>query len=1013
MQTVIPAHDTGLPNELPLVGRERELHELHQHLRLDVGQRYVRFVSGEEGVGKSRLVRAAALEAERRGWTVAVGQAYPVESGIAYALFGDAFLGILRDLGAEALAVLTRGGENELAYLFPALASGGGSPMGPDACDSSEFRTRLLWNFTEFLHRYSERRPLLVVLEDVHFADESSLRLLHFVARQSGGRSLRFIVTYTGALRADNRVLMEAERSLCARNAGGHVRLGPLSGAETAELIQRTFRVSSSVSDRFSDRLHQWTLGNPFFVDETLKALVESGTLHRRDGVWLGWEVRSLALPSTVRESIWARLARLGGDACKLVELASVVGGPSSQRLLARLTGFDAPRLLSASEEATDRRVLFENERDGAVVYDFVHPLVRRTVYDELGLARARLLHGVVAEAIQQLSDTGRPEPVDTLAYHFARASSVDVAAKSARYLARAGRAALARHADAEAANYLSAALATHDQLNGSGGVANRDSEMLDRSGLILDLARARQRQGRYDDALALWQQLLARAEARGSPGEVADARRQLGLLCYWSGRRAEALEHLEAGLGAVPNDDPVRGGWLRLTRGICLQELGKPADARADIEDALRAAEANGALPLMARAQRALAFLHLWTGPPSKAREHAREAIELARACGNRNVVFWSRLALACLEGLTGDLVEMARQIELAEGIADELRSPVLRIWTAEISIERAAATGEWATGIALGERAIALARSLNQRPLLPRLLVWTALIYLGRGDLEHGKELVDEAWELAMTHRGPAADLDVHTAVPAHIGRAAFHAARRDWKEAVRVGEAGLKIAERSGYVFWSIHHLLPLTAEAYLQMRDIMQADRLAKRLRCEAERLGHRLGLAWADGCDAIVTWLSGDPQTGARMLRSAAEALEAIPVLPDATRLRRQLAGRLADLGDREGALRELRRVHDTLERLGATEELEKSRVQFGELGVRPPSRHAAPGAQGLTSRELEVARITGQRRSNKAIGRALGISHRTVSTHLTNIYRKLGVSTRIELADMIREGRLT
>ncbi len=136
------------------------------------------------------------------------------------------------------------------------------------------------------------------------------------------------------------------------------------------------------------------------------------------------------------------------------------------------------------------------------------------------------------------------------------------------------------------------------------------------------------------------------------------------------------------------------------------------------------------------------------------------------------------------------------------------------------------------------------------------------------------------------------------------------------------------------------------------------------------------------------------------------MRRAAERLETIPFVPDAVRIRRQLAGRLAEIGDREGALRELRRVHEILLTLGAQDELRRARVQFHELEARPPVRPSGPGVEGLTGRELEIIRLIAVRRSNKAIAQALGISPRTVTTHLSNIYQKLAISSRGELADL-------
>ena len=195
-------------------------------------------------------------------------------------------------------------------------------------------------------------------------------------------------------------------------------------------------------------------------------------------------------------------------------------------------------------------------------------------------------------------------------------------------------------------------------------------------------------------------------------------------------------------------------------------------------------------------------------------------------------------------------------------------------------------------------------------------------------------------------------------------------------------------------------------------YLHLVDLDGAREVGERLRADSSPMGHRLGMAWAESCDALVTWLDEqDPEEGARLLEEAARALEEVPMIPDAARLRRLKAGRLADAGDRTGALEELGRVHEIFLRLGAQVELEKTRGMYRELDARPP-RKAAAGEGLLSEREMEIARLVEERKSNKAIARVLEISPRTVSTHLSNIYQKLGLSSRGELADFVRGGGL-
>jgi DNA-binding CsgD family transcriptional regulator len=179
-----------------------------------------------------------------------------------------------------------------------------------------------------------------------------------------------------------------------------------------------------------------------------------------------------------------------------------------------------------------------------------------------------------------------------------------------------------------------------------------------------------------------------------------------------------------------------------------------------------------------------------------------------------------------------------------------------------------------------------------------------------------------------------------------------------------------------------------------------------------MRRDSTAIGQRLGLAWADACDAITELLRGDPSRSVALLRGATDALEAIPFMPDASRVRRQLARALVATGDREGAMRELRRAHEVFARLGAERELDGTREQMRELGARPPTRSMTQGVAGLTGREIEIVRLVAARRSNKEIGAALGISARTASTHLSNIFTKLGVESRGELADRAREAGL-
>lgn len=973
--------------------------------RAEEGQGTTLFLRGRGGVGKTRLAEVAAREADSRGWTVALGRAFPVGTGVPYAVFSDALTPLVEELDPESLTVLTRGTEEELAFLVPSLGPPDRESLRSAGMTPAEIKTRLFWNFAQFLARFGQREPILLILEDLQWADESSLELLHFLARQLDDAPVFLVCVYNDEEPDRAPEIHSTEQSLVSLGVAEVHHLSPLGPDETLELLKHTFDTSGKVAEPFSQVLWDWTRGNPFFLVEILEDLVDTGRLRKEGDVWVGWETRDLELPGTVRESLEARIARLSEPARRVARITAVMGTRARHDVLSSVAGLDHDQLLAALEELRSEHVLTEADGEEVILYEFTHPLLRETLYAALGQARARSLHGSVGETLERVYGERATERADELAFHFNRAADAHLAPRVVKYLTLAGRKALARHANREAASYLRAALERARE-------EDAPPEELETGALPADLARACQRVGDFQEAIQLWREAREREREGGAePRELARLQRRLGLAHYWAGSRPQALEEFEKGLALARDaDDPALEARLRLAQGVCLQEMGCPEEAEETLGTALDRARTDGSPALLARVHRALLTLHTWTGPQDVAREHGTTAAELARQAEAPDLlwsVYWSR---AVFEGLSGNGAACEEELKRCQEVADELQSPLRRLWTSEVAIEFLSATGAWEEAVAMGEANISLARNLRRTTLLPRLLVSTALVYLGRGETERARGYVEEAWELSGAEDEEDWTGNIHAVVPAHTGRAAYYRSVGEYREAIRIGERGLAIAEGVGYLVWGIHRLLPVIAEAYLELRDLEGAQRTGDRLRQYSERMGHRLGLAWADACDALVAWLEGDSERAIGLIRDAAEELEAIPFVHDAARVRRQLAGRLADAGRRDEAVSELRRVHEIFDGLGARPELAKTRDQFRELDARPPVRIEGGGAGALTARELEIARLVAQRKSNKAIGKELDISPRTVSTHLSNIYKKLDVSSRGELTDRVREG---
>ena len=992
---------------LPLIGRDQEVARLTRALEdAERGSPSTIFLAGEGGIGKTRLAEFLVDAATRRNWSTAVGRAYPVETGVPYALFSDALLPRLKAMDPGTLAVMSRGGEAELARLFPALdlRTDSRAPRG----DVSDLKARLLWNFSQFLGRFAAKRPLLIVLENVHWADASSLELLHFVARQLPGQRIVVLCSYSDAVRDSNPALGSTERSLTSLGAASVVRLSPWLRADSDELVARLFDVDPSTIRDFAALLYERTRGNPFFTEETLKSLVDSGQLRREDDRWVGWDLTDFRLPSTVRDAIVARLERLSPASRTVVDIAAVLGTRASYEALEAVSGFASSSLVEAIDELRRDRVLVDADAADGVHYDFTHPSLQAVLYAELGKAAARLLHGRIATALEQMHGAAAEAHADELAFHFSRASSIELAPKAARYLYAAGRSALARYATREAASYLGAAL---DLVDGGGPVITGNGKPDDVAALVEDVARAKQRNGEYGAARALWERALGYARQRGDSARISFIERRLGNVSFWAGHHDEAFDHYAAGLEAARlTGDERLAARIRIAQAAAFQELGRPGHALRELGEALSIAERLKSAGMLARIHRALMQLNMFVGRAAEARVHGERAIAFAGSANEPGVEWSAHWGIAVLAGLTGNAAELARHVREAHRIADELRSPVLAVWTSEVSIEYASGIGDWQSGLALAERTIPIARALGANTLLPRLLVWTGLMHLGRGELAKAKSLFDESWTISGAADAEHGTVDVHTAVPAHTGMAAYALATRDREGAIALGEAGVALADRSGYVTWSIHRLIPIILEAALWSQDFARVKRYGERLRRDSTQMNHPLGMAWATASDALVARLrDGDFPRAVELLRSAVDQLDAIPFVFDAARLRRNLAQLLAASGDREGAARELRLAHDVFARIGAETELSGARDQLRDLGARPPARVLVEGAGALTGREREIARLVAARKSNKEIGVALGISSRTVSTHLSNVFAKLGVGSRGELTDRVRQ----
>lgn len=993
--------------ELPLVGRRADIGALRMALDDALeGRGRTLLLTGDPGVGKSRLLALLAQEARGRQMQVAAGRGFSVESGVPYGAFADAMAAPLQALEPGTLTVLARGTEDDLRAIVPALPGSRADVRARGVADN-DGKARLLWIVTQFLTRLAARQPLLLVLDNAQWADPSSLELLHFIARQIDRVPLLLVLAYADDALEPRAMLQEVSRSLLAAQQATHRRIEPLTRLDLAELLQRTFAITHADAQTHADVLFRHTNGNPFFVEETLKSLLATGRIRRRGDLWIIEDANPAYLPATVRDAVRTRLDALSPSARRLAEFASLVDGPASLALLERTSSLDAESLADAIDELVHKRILLEEKADGSGQYVFGHPMLQAHVRDELSAARERALHARIAMALEALHGTDGNARASEIARHLVRGHELGGDERALRYLAAAGRDALQRRADVEAVRWLGEARL----------VAERLDDLPQRRTLHEEFGIALQRTGDTSGALREWALALTMSETAVDLEACARLLYRLGQESARAGDAHDGLERLQQAESAAHRADrPDLEIMARVARAKTLQALGRHALAIGTAHDTLALAQARGDLGLQARVHQLLLQLQSWTGPVAEARAHGERALELADAADDADVAWATHWAMAMLAGFTGDAAGAERHQRHATRLADSLSSPLLLAMTAEITIEHASGTGRWDEGLALAEQVIPVARVIAPQSLLPRLLVWTGLMVLARDQTERARALFEEAWRLSEAEhaaeglgRSGLELANVHNAILAHTGMGHYWLARGAWQRALTYGERGLALADRFGYIAWAIHRLIPLILEAGLWLQQYDRVEELAGRLRAQSATFEHRLGLAWAKAADALVSRLRDHHPQAPQQILEAADDLEAVPFVLHAARLRRHAAQLLEADGDAPAAVRELRKAHDVFARIGAERELRETRSQLRSLGVRLPPRTATSGVGSLTGRELEIARAVANRLSNKEIGARLEISARTVSTHLSNIFQKLGIDSRGALADRVRD----
>ena len=470
------------------VGRERDLQELEAVLvEGELGRGRLVLISGEAGIGKTRLSEEASHLAVERGFRLVRASCFLDEGAPPFWLWIQVLRALVARDGSDFEAILGPR-RAEIARLVPELAR----PGDPEFVMDASARFRLLDAVAGALRSYSEQQPLLVVLDDLHWADAASLQMLRHCARETRDAAIVVIGAYrdtelSGAL---GDVITDLRR------VSDGISLSGLSPEDVGRLIEPW----TSDSPRLVRVVTQETGGNPFFVKEVVRLLAAQGRLDE------DIDLSSLpVLPQTVRDVIDHHLSRLSQPCHDALELATVLGHEFSVAILSEVSDVAPDRLLDLIGEAVSARVLTEVP-EGPATFRFSHALVREAVYEGLGPVRSRRLHQRIGDALER-AYRGHDEHAATLAHHFLRAAPLTPSDKAVSYSTRAGELAARSVAYEQAARHFEDALRALDL-----GVP----DLLRRCELLVALGDARWRAGEVDTARTIFVEAARAAKSAG-----------------------------------------------------------------------------------------------------------------------------------------------------------------------------------------------------------------------------------------------------------------------------------------------------------------------------------------------------------------------------------------------------------------------------------------------------------------------------------------------------------------
>jgi len=930
-------------------------------------------LGGDAGVGKSRLIRDLKKAISDRELRVIEGRCSSTESSVPYAPLMDALRFRIARGESEAVGQMLGPLRAILAPVFPQLETSAG--QGAEQVTERERPFELIFRVLE---RLAAEEPVLLILEDMHWADPTSLEVLHHLAHRAPSIHMLLIATYRTDEIHSTHPLRKLLGAMARDRVGEEMRLQPLTREETGEMLKAI--IGTEPNEAFSASIWKRSEGNPFFVEELLSVVAEGDIV--APGTATGMALSSPPLPSTVSEAVLARMSALERDAIDALSAAAVIGRTVQFEELKAVLGMSELELLDVIEQLMAHQLLREDRSEGADSYAFPHALMQEAVYENIISRRRRLLHRRVAAALEKGSSRS-PARMDKLAYHYRLGGDRQRAYDFAR---QAGDEAVRLRAWDDAAEHYENALASLDE---EADDSDRSAALLERlAGVAWRRSRAAEGRQYAEDALRIRRNL-------GHTEETARLLRRLAALRIDEGDTEGAGEALDEALRLLGSESD------STQLGAIYDDLGRLYLERGDLDRAetlltqglsLATRDSHGAEEVLALVS--LGELSVLGGRVSAGVAQLDLALSLLRE--GRRLPF-ERLTRVYSDGVRTLLLaqEYDRALAWAEAARELCRRQGVVGMDALFRSMRAVVltiTGAGENTLVEASEAVAELRRAGRAELRDALRM-LGFIHRARGELDLARAAYEES--VILGERGRPVGLAL---VALSEGKAA---------EAALILENALAAVPPTQPLI--ARQLLPYAVESLIA---VGRLDAAADRVERTQMMPGTSVGMAQLLHARGLVRLAEGRFAEAREDLTAAASAWGDIGNQLESRRVRVWLLEAMLSQGATSEGLALGRQLLEELGRPLLPRERDSVRRILRRAGVRtkplvaPAGRRSAEKPR-LTMREDSVLREVAQGRTNREIAATLGIAEKTVSVHVSHILAKLGCRTRTQAARFV------